>query len=193
MKPKESKQEKFYSKTIIWAILCILLILIISVSLFSGKKTAVIQNSEIILGDDLRNEFLTVELKRNDSIVKLERISTFNDNLTFKSLNGNYNLKLSLKGRKTFFIRFLISNNEPKYIYSSYDSDNSEYFRFFDKCVSADLENQIKGKQFTENELRSMIIEVKENIKIQNLQNLGYDLKKENIEIFVQNSPCLMD
>jgi len=193
MKPKESNQEKFYSKTIIWGILCILLILIISVNLFSGTKTAVIQNSEIILGDDLRNEFLTLELKRNDSIVKLERISKFNDNLTFKSLNGNYNLKLSLKGGKTFFIRFLISNNEPKYIYSSYDSANSEYFRFFDKCVSADLENRIKGKQFTENKLRSMIIEVKENIKIQSLQNLGYDLKKENIEIFVQDSPCLID
>ncbi|KAF2327398.1 hypothetical protein [Flavobacterium daemonense] len=193
MKPKESKQEKFYSKTIIWAILCILLILIISISLFSGKKTAVIQNSEIILGDDLRNEFLTVELKRNDSIVKLEKISKFNDNLTFKSLNGNYNFKLSLKGGNTFFIRFLISNNEPKYIYSPYDSDNSEYFRFFDKCVSAELENRIKGKQFTENELRNMTIEVKKNVRIQNLQNLGYDLKKENIKIFVQDSPCLID
>ena len=193
MKPKKSKQEKFYSKTIIWAILCILLIVIISVNLFSGKKTAVIQNSEIILGDDLRNEFLRVELKRNDSIVKLEIINKFNDNLYFKSLNGNYNLKLSLKGAKTFFIRFLINNNEPKYIYSPYDSYNSEYFRFFDKCVSTNLENRIKGKQFTANELRSMTIEVKENIKIQNLQNLGYDLKNENIEIFVQDSPCLID
>ena len=186
--------RKLVNSKLVWLGICltvvVLIISIITLTFYDRKH--IIEYSEIIIGNDIRNKYLDIVVTRNDSVLKFESRDK-NKQLTFKSNNGNYNLKMYLKGTEVICKKFRISENKPKYIYAFFESENSNYYNYYDSIVSREITKRTQKKAFSRNELRKIIVEIKQGITIVDLEELGYDVKKEKFKLYVREESFMKD
>ncbi|RZJ69264.1 hypothetical protein [Flavobacterium sp.] len=190
MKSDSIKPIRKRPKTFFWVAIAVLFILIVSVvnaSFFTAKK--VIRESEIHLGNDLREQLLQIELWRNDSSVVLRNESRFGRHLVFESADAKYELKITLNAREVGTQQFEILGNGPKFIYAHFDERNSSYSDCFEKVYRAKMLEKTNGKALTKAELRKIAVAVKRGITLEDLAKIGYDINAENVVMEILDEP----
>ena len=189
-----NSRKPIYSKNllpIIGLVVVILVLCVISFAFYVNKRV-IIGHSEISIGNDIRDKYLNVVVTWNDTVLKFKSLDK-NKRISFKSNNGNYNLKIFIKDTEVISKKFQISDNKPKYIYAFFESVNSNYYKYYDSIVSIEIAKRVGDKTLSRNELRKTIIEIKQGITIADLEKLGYEVKKEKIKLYVRDRPFMID
>ena len=154
------------------------------------NSTKGIADSEITIVNDLRNIFLSVELKKGDSLVKL---INNNHTLFFKSSEGNYNLKVFINRRRALSRNFTITKNKPKYIYLEYYDENYSFYNFYREHYLKEMHRITKGKNLKKEQYRQIAKQIKKEISIEDLEKLGYDINVEKLKIIIRSEPYLLN
>ncbi len=149
-------------------------------------------DSQITIGNDIRNQYLDIMIIGSDSVSRFKSPGK-NERITFKSINGAYTLKLLIKGEEVISANFQISENKPKYIYAFFESANANYYGYCDSIVSREIPKRTGSKALNRNELRDTIAAIKQGITIADLEKAGYDITKEKIKLYIQDSPFMID
>jgi hypothetical protein len=185
-------RKPVYSKLFLVGISLTVVILILAFIPFIYNRKHVIENSELIIGNDIRQKYLNVVITRNDSVLKFKSLNNTNL-ITFKSNNGFYHLKIFIKNTEIISSNFQIVENKPKYIYAVLESANSNYYKYYQSIVSREIAKRPENKTLSRDELRKTIIEIQQRITITDLEKLGYDIKKEKIKLYMQDRPVMTD
>ncbi|WP_143161806.1 NYN domain-containing protein [Flavobacterium fontis] len=158
---------------------------------FIYDRKQIIDNSEIIIGNDMRHKYLNVVITRNDSVLKFKSLN--NNLIRFKSNNGIYHLKIFIKNTEAISKKFQILENKPKYIYVFLESENSNYYKYYDSIVSTKIAKQTEKRILSRDELREKLKEIKKGISIADLEKLGYNVEKEKIKLYLRDKPFPRD
>ncbi len=190
MRPKEKMRNHKRPKVVfatVTAIAFVVLLAVVGMVFFKTPK--VIRESEINIGSDLRDNALEVSLTRNDSTVAITNESKSGQFFAFASIDGNYRLKISFQARELALKKFVISDNEPKFVYVWFDEKSSQFQHYFDEVYRKKMVEKSGGITLSKIELRALAVEVKQSISIKDLEKIGYDLSAEKVEVLVRESP----
>lgn len=157
-----------------------------------GRKKET-RESQIFLWNDLRSEYLHFEIKLNDSVIFKSPKNRYEDSsLSLKLRDGTYILQtiINSKSKKQ---KFTIKANNEKYIYISFNDKISKYVEYFSTYENILLKQKTASKKITREQLRNIIIEIRNSIRIENLKSLGYNPENERLQINILDRPYLID
>jgi len=171
----------------------VLLCLIALVMVYALGRKKEIRESQLFLWNDLRSEYLYFEIKLNDSVLfKSPKNRNEDSSLSLKLPDGTYVLQtiINSKPKKQ---KFTIKDNNEKYIYISFNDKISKYVEYFSIYENILLKQKTASKKITREQLRNIMIDIRNTITIENLKSLGYNPENERLQIHILDRPSQID